>query len=213
MVPAFFLLPVDNRSTCLTSNSQTLHYSPIAAHSVDQNHKLTVAQEAEQQRMVDLVAFFAAKQQAGKNNGQYSTADQARLQALVQGQWDRAAVRGQNLLCFLYGLCEPPVTGGEEGSKRAVFPRGVEAGNSPAGEVHVQPNPAAAYVVVRWHAPRSVERVELRDMDGRILLSRPVTSTIGETTLDTRTLANGVYSVVVYTPGLPDHVQRLIIQH
>ncbi|MCA6365241.1 MAG: T9SS type A sorting domain-containing protein, partial [Bacteroidetes bacterium] len=77
--------------------------------------------------------------------------------------------------------------------------------NSNAGGVHIYPNPASTTVNIRWNEDYRVNRIELTDLTGRIVLAVPAT-TANSLQIDLNTLPQGIYNLQVVTAdGMSTH--------
>ena len=128
----------------------------------------------------------------------------AQLQILIAGKHDRPAVWAQNLLCFHYGLCTPPHTGGKSSTPKA-FPRPENTEGVVEGpQLGLLPNPASVYVAVNYGLKAAADRAYLmvRDLGGREVNMQVLGNTEGQMVLDTRRLPAGVYTVELHNADL-----------
>jgi hypothetical protein len=72
------------------------------------------------------------------------------------------------------------------------------AENSNTGGVNIFPNPASTSINIRWNDDYRVNRIEITDLTGRIVLAAPATN--GNTLqIDLNTLPQGIYNLQVIT--------------
>ena len=138
----------------------------------------------------------------------------AQLQSLIAGKHDRPAVWAQNLLCFHYGLCSPPHTGGKSSTPKA-FPRPENTEGVVEGpQLGLLPNPASVYVAVNYDLKAAADRAYLlvRDLGGREVNMQVLGSAEGQVVIDTRRLPAGVYTVELHNAGQRLLTQKLIVQ-
>jgi hypothetical protein len=177
--------------------------------------KLKERQVAEKDRMLALIGFFRDMDAQGKNAAQLDHNDIGRLEDIIDHQYDRPATWAQNLLCFHYGHCRPPLTGGEGGAA----PRMVHAPT--AGQAAkalpallVRPNPANTWVVFEYRIVEPVKDAYIRitGVDGRELTRIRITSPEDQPVYDTRQVAKGAYTVELVNAGKTVETGKLVVE-
>ncbi|WKZ67648.1 MAG: hypothetical protein QY325_06900 [Flavobacteriales bacterium] len=161
--------------------------------------------------MLNLIDLLDAVHADGRDEGELSPVEQAQLQALVNNQYDRPATWAQNILCFHYGICRAPLTGGseEEGPKARKLPVQEAAA---AASFTLAPNPAR-----NWTSAKLAGRIDegefvLRDALGRIALRQRVVANGMDQVLDLRGLAAGQYTVELQQLGLTLDARKLSVE-
>lgn len=135
------------------------------------------------------------------------------LEGIASRQPSLGASYARNTLCYGYGICNPPVTGGKsQPQMRWVAMPGTEATIRPALIVH--PNPASTWVAFSHELNGKVDRglIRVRDAQGKVVYESAVTSSPGQLIWDTRGSASGAYSVELYNGGKLVDAQRVVIQ-
>jgi hypothetical protein len=151
--------------------------------------------------------------QAERDKWHLNASELAQLQGLRGDHYDRAANWISNLLCYGYGICRPPLTGGSEGapkSRRITHTGAAENGH----EFVTAPNPAENWVTFRYRFSELPDRamVVVRDPIGREVVTMAMNGDRGQLVLDTRELAKGCYTITYTSNGKVDQVDRLIVQ-
>jgi hypothetical protein len=130
--------------------------------------------------------------------------------------YDRPASLISNLLCMVYDNCRPPLTGGEEGGSLKSLPYTP----LPASWVHLQPvlslkpNPANSWVAIDHKIIRPLDNAILliQDLHGRTVFSQRLGQQEGQVVWDTRSIAQGTYTVTVRNGKDQVKSEQLIIQ-
>ncbi|MBL7983638.1 MAG: T9SS type A sorting domain-containing protein [Flavobacteriales bacterium] len=136
------------------------------------------------------------------------------LQALVNGQYDRPAAWAQNLLCFGYGRCRSPRTGGRAGEPRrftATTQRQPEA--LAQQRLWAQPNPASQYTEIFFKLAKDPDAgsVTIYDVSGREVIQFQIGLREGVILWDTRSVEPGTYSVVLYNGSERSAAMRIAV--
>lgn len=137
------------------------------------------------------------------------------LQALVNGQYDRPAAWAQNLLCFGYGRCRPPLTGGRTGEQRRFT---ATTQGQPEKLVQqrlwAQPNPATQYTEIHYrlgHAPVDAW-IFVRDILGQEQQRFKLPVSHGQVLWDTRQIPPGTYTAELMDAGARIFTDRIIVR-
>lgn len=133
------------------------------------HYRLATHEQAERADMLALIAVYRSAATASTDLFHLSTAQRADLATLAEGGVTRAGVWAQNLLCFAYGDCTAPITGGSMPVRSAVA-RPDENGAASADEaLRIYPSPAATWVTFETHLPATTAqpRLVVRDVAGR----------------------------------------------
>jgi hypothetical protein len=173
--------------------------------------RMNARQEAEQQRMLDLIGFVDVLANDERDMSELSGVELAQLEDLTEDAYDRPATWAQNILCFHYGVCRPPLTGGG-GDPKALF-----LGNSQRSKntaLLVYPNPAADFVAIDHDLRNSGvvgdARLIATDISGRIIWSTEINTPQGQRIWDLRSTAPGTYTVSLQVGQRTLASQRLV---
>jgi hypothetical protein len=167
----------------------------------------------ERGRMLQVIALMQAVKASDRSEAELTVAEQNNLAALVEGQLDRPSVWAQNLLCWFYDRCTPPPSGGDDTPKSAKPQRRPLAAEI-LPMLAVQPNPAttwATFTITLDHEPVNA-MVVVRDAQGRIMHQELVMGAEVQLVWDTRTLAQGLYSLELMEDSKRWQTERLIVQ-
>ncbi|MEZ4756332.1 MAG: T9SS type A sorting domain-containing protein [Flavobacteriales bacterium] len=178
---------------------------------ITEEHDLKSKEQSERLRMIELVDLLRMAAADGRNDGQLTSTEQAQLGILANGEYDRPGRWAQNILCFHYGTCLPPLTGGseDEGNKA----RRPSLVNEAAVETFtLTPNPARNWTSARTSLDLQGAHMLVRDASGRMVLQHQWQDTATEALLDLRGLAPGMYSVELSHSGRTLHVQKLSVE-
>jgi len=181
--------------------------------AIPEEHQLKVKEESERWRMLELISFMAGIALDNRTDAELTQGEQAQLTSLIADQYDRSATWAQNLLCFHYGNCKPPMTGGDGRPKSAVRGRQpLLAQDQPL--LAVMPNPAttwATFTVTLTTEPNNAF-VVVRDQQGRLMTQLPVNNASMQLVWDTREVAPGMYTVELVNRGSRMHTEKLIVK-
>ncbi|MBK9146731.1 MAG: T9SS type A sorting domain-containing protein [Flavobacteriales bacterium] len=180
---------------------------------LDEDHRLSAAEETERTRMSSLIADLLNLAQQARDVRQLDAGEIAAWETLIQNQYDRPATWISNMLCFHYGICRSPLTGGESEPK-SLQRDGKDATSTDRRSFKLQPNPASTFVALNYtlKASETSGSVRVIDANGRTLATDKLSGSIGHVVLDTRTWAKGVYAVQCSVSGAIVHAERLVIQ-
>ncbi|MBK8497275.1 MAG: hypothetical protein IPL52_00315 [Flavobacteriales bacterium] len=179
-------------------------------------HRLKEVELAERTRMRAWIAFKEEVHLDGRSELELTSAEVAELEALILDQYDRPATWISNLLCYQYGLCRSPRTGGDDGitpKSLPVRPR-VEVSTPSTATLTLQPNPANAWVAISYDLRKAPVKAELvvRDMLGRTVYQSVLAQQEGQTVWDTRSTPAGPYSVELREQGITLRILQLLVQ-
>jgi len=135
------------------------------------------------------------------------------LMDIASRQPSLGASYARNTLCYGYGICEPPVSGGVMQPKmKWVGLPGTEEAPLPTLMVH--PNPASTWVAFSHALPGKVVQAQFRVMDasGKAVYTSEVKASPGQQIWDTRGSAAGTYVVELYNAGKLVDAQRVVIK-
>lgn len=184
--------------------------------AIPQEHpRLRPGQLTERDRMLAFIAFWEGVAQSGRSEAELDSAEVSQLEGLVNGAYDGPASRAQNILCFHYGKCRAPLTGGGEEAPKAM---GQAAATTEAAmaqpRLSVYPNPATHWAALDYDLLGEPDRamVVVRDAVGRPVDQLTVGSAQGQLVLDTRPLARGLYTVELINAGQVLHTEKLIVE-
>lgn len=179
-------------------------------------HDLKAPAEQERQRMLALIDLLADVRGSGRTVMQLDSTEVASLQAMMGDAYDRPAIRISNLLCFGYGQCRPPLTGGtEDGDPKALPYTPLPADGAIAQAVlSLHPNPASTWVAIDYDLltePTDAVLV-VRDLTGREVFRKALHQHRQQVVWDTRHAAPGSYTVVLLNNGRQLRAEKLVIR-
>lgn len=127
---------------------------------------------------------------------------------------DRAWHRISNIFCFHYGYCRPPLTGGSEAAPKMLAQPLEEDKEDTASTFLLYPNPTRESVTLVYSLDHAVHEgvTLLRDLAGRIVVTKTLQGQQGQITLETVHFAPGLYVVEVRGGGRVLHVEKLVVQ-
>lgn len=166
----------------------------------------------EKQDMLGLIALLANMDANEVSPMQLDPERRMALATIGEGGPTHAGITAQNLLCFGYGECASPVTGG------SMQPRSSSAGPAAPGvapsALTAYPNPASSFVTIEHHvsAGNKDGRLIFRDLTGREIERHKLNASPGQSLWDTRTLAPGMYTIELYNGKQLLGTQRVIIR-
>ncbi|MBL0129661.1 MAG: T9SS type A sorting domain-containing protein [Flavobacteriales bacterium] len=143
-----------------------------------------------------------------------SEAEQDQLELIIADAYDRPATWAQNLLCFHYDRCRAPLTGGDDEG-----PKSLQASNAPQTMtttriMQVVPNPATAWAACTYDLGAEPDGafIIVKDAMGRTVQTTKVGAAKGQIVLDTRSFANGLYTVELLNAGRTLQVEKLMVE-
>ncbi|MCW5897983.1 MAG: T9SS type A sorting domain-containing protein [Flavobacteriales bacterium] len=150
----------------------------------------------------------------GHDRSELDSTEVAQLQALINGKHDRPAVWAQNILCFHYGLCRPPYTGGGNLAPKALPYTPKEVVETPRPTLMLYPNPATIYVTMYYDLKADADhsRMLIRDIGGREVAQRRLGHAEGQVVLDTRRMPPGVYTIELHNAGQRQLTEKLVVR-
>ena len=175
--------------------------------------KLSEKEVSEKDRTKQYIGLVQGWRNAGRSDAELNEGEVTALQALVEGYYVRPAEWAQNLLCFGYGICRAPLSGGD--GRQPVFMRKpVTSTMAPAPLLKFAPNPADAWVAINYRLETTADEAHLivRDANGRELDLIPVAQPEGQAVYDTRRLAPGSYTVELVNAGKHVDAQKLVVR-
>jgi photosystem II stability/assembly factor-like uncharacterized protein len=190
-----------------------------AALTVVQNipteHELRGPAEVEQQRMLNMITFIQDVYATGRDETALTTAEISTLESIVNGEYDRPAAWAQNLLCFGYGHCRTPLTGGDgSGAKRALSVAEVSSQQGTGIALWAQPNPAGDYTTLFYKMTKRPLKGVLVVLDilGREQARFNLPNEEGQVLWDTRSVQPGSYSVELTADGERLKSEQVIVK-
>jgi len=182
--------------------------------ALPEEHHLGSKEESERWRMLGFIDL--AKNIAGDERtlAQLTASEAEELDALVAGQHDRAATWIHNILCFYYGNCRAPLTGGDDVTPKSRKIEAVSEVEPTLPSLEIYPNPAGnwATVNVRFENEPTDAQLVVQDLAGRVLRRLRIGSTKQPLILDCRELAAGAYSVQLLNNASVLRTEKLIIR-
>ncbi|MDX9751984.1 MAG: hypothetical protein RBT71_12965, partial [Flavobacteriales bacterium] len=164
---------------------------------IPEEHRLGADGLAEVQRMQDWIDFLQDVHGSGRTTLQLDSAEVQQLVALAGGAYDRPAAFITNLLCFGYGICRPPSTGGDDGTPKSLPRTELPAvGNLVQALLAIHPNPADAWVAFDYDllVPPDDALLVIRDITGREVYRKVLQEARQQVVWDTRMMAPGTYT-------------------
>lgn len=157
----------------------------------------------EKDRTKQFIGIVQGYRNTGRSSAELDENELTALRNLRDGYFDRPAEWAQNILCFIYGDCRAPRTGGdEEGElKRAGNSLSME-GNTPI-PLAAFPNPADAWTTLQYRLDGMPQEAWLvfRDVTGREVARTQVKQQEGHQVWDTRQVVPGTYMVELSNAG------------
>ncbi|HEY0977715.1 MAG TPA: T9SS type A sorting domain-containing protein, partial [Flavobacteriales bacterium] len=183
-------------------------------NDIPSRHSDIGAPEREEQlRMLELIGFVQGIAASGRSDAELTLAEKDRLESLVSGAQDRPAVWAQNLLCFHYGRCRTPWSGGvmESGEGNSTATPLVNGGALLMG---VFPNPTNGQVTVTLPEMPTAQQVQLRVMDmlGKEVDRHFLKNGQHQFQFDAQGFAAGTYFVELILGDAKVETQKLIVQ-
>jgi hypothetical protein len=201
------------------NTSATLEFAPGATMGIeaaplpDGDGFLLGTREAE-----SMVGFLEALEMLHDEERTVHDLDSSEVASALQamdGKYSRGWNRISNLMCFHYGECRAPLTGGAIKPKMLVTPTPEEEPTVQHGAgFHLYPNPTREEVTLDYTLPETAVQgyVRLRDLAGRELEVHTLNGNEGRLVLDTKAFAPGLYVVEVHSPTRLEYVQTLVVQ-
>ncbi|MBL7963928.1 MAG: hypothetical protein JNM31_08790 [Flavobacteriales bacterium] len=171
--------------------------------------------EVEQQRMLDLITFMSAVYADSRSEMRLDSVEVQGLVALMDGWYDRPAAWISNLLCFGYGICRPPLTGGGAGEPKSLpYTRLPAVGSRTQPILKLHPNPANSWVALDYELPVPPKDAALviRDIMGREVFRLKLNDQVRQVVWDVRTAAPGSYTVTLLNGGEQLRTEKLTIR-
>jgi hypothetical protein len=194
------------------------HFTAATAvvQAIPQEHpRLRPGQLTERDRMLGLIAFWEQVAVSGRSDAELDSAEVVQLEALIGGAYDRPATWAQNVLCFHYGRCRTPMTGGDEQAPKSLAQPAVANVVSPVTHtLRVHPNPAVNWAAIDYDllAEARDAMILVRDVLGRPVEQFTLGGRSSQLVLDTRPLAKGLYTVELLNGGRILQVEKLIVE-
>ena len=183
--------------------------------TIPQEHpKLREKQVSEKQRMEALITFLQGIAATGRGGSELTEQEQDQLEAIVDDAHDRPATWAQNLLCYHYGRCRAPLTGGEDEKPKSLQPDRKPRYLDPMRSMQVVPNPASTWTACNFDLGAAPDGAFLvvKDAMGRTVNTTKVGADKGQIVLDTRTFAKGLYTVELRNAGRTLQVEKLMVE-
>ncbi len=196
---------------------QNGHFTAATAvvQAIPQEHtRLRPKDISEKDRMLAYIAFVQGVHATSRDMSELDSTEVLLLETLINGKHDRPAVWAQNILCFHYGLCRPPYTGGGNLAPKALPYTPKEVVETPRPTLMLYPNPASVYVTVYYDLKADADhsRLLIRDIGGREVAQRRLGHAEGQVVLDTRRMPAGIYTIELLHAGQRLLTEKLIVQ-
>ncbi len=175
--------------------------------------KLREKELTEKTRTKQFISMVRGWRNAGRSDAELQQTDLNALHNIMDGYYDHPANWAQNLLCFGYGDCRAPQSGGkDDGLKAMRKPVNQAAKAEPA--LSVFPNPANTFATLAFDLKGTPNKafLSIRDIAGKEIAQLPVTDAMGQTVWDTRSVAPGAYTIELVNAGVIQSVAKLIVK-
>lgn len=174
--------------------------------------KLREKEISEKDRTKQFIGMVQGWRSAGRSDAELEQSDLDALHSLMDGYYDHPANWAQNLLCFGYGDCRSPLSGGNGGAKARRIP--VEPAEQIIPALSVFPNPANTFATLAFDLKDMPNKafLSIRDLAGKEIAQLPVTDAVGQTVWDTRSVAPGAYTIELVNAGVTLGTVKLIVK-
>ena len=176
-------------------------------------YKLKDGELTEQAHMLALIGLLQGVHAANRTQAELDSVEVAQLQTLVYTGHDRATEWARNLLCFGYGICRAPLTGGNGNTPRSVIAQDDASTPDPVA-LSVYPNPASSYTTLAYDFMAAPDKayLSIRDAVGKEVQRLPIQAAEGQTVWDTRSISPGAYTVELVNGGKTLGTAKLIVK-
>ncbi|MBP6311431.1 MAG: hypothetical protein KA408_04120 [Flavobacteriales bacterium] len=184
------------------------------AQDLDQQYRLNDHEEEERADMIGLIAVYKAANNAAIDLFHLSAGAQSNLQQVAQGRPTHAGVWAQNLLCFAYGECTAPVTGGTITPKALLEqPSTDEIFDTDGITFKAYPNPAQTWITFETILPERVEgaTIDIQDISGRNVGRLTVQLGASQQVWDVRGIKTGTYTAELRIAAKVLGLQRFVV--
>lgn len=132
---------------------------------------------------------------------------------LMNRAYDRPANWISNLLCFNYGRCRAPLTGGDDRAHPKMLQVPSAQTVHPA-QLDIRPNPASSWVAFTYNLQAEPNQAEMivRDAAGREVYRAALQASEQQQLWDTREVASGTYNAVLLNGGRVLCTEKLIVK-
>lgn len=186
------------------------------ATGLSTTYKLNKSDSTERQDALDYINAVKTIRQAGRNLQQLTTTDKASIRAIAQRTTcTRAVTWAQSVLCFGYGECYAPCSGGPGTTRMLLADDEEQIPTSVAApRLLLFPNPTHAQVNVAYALPdeHTTGQLVLYGVDGREIKRQVLGAGSQQAVVDLAGLASGIYQVELQAAGERLAVQRLAIE-
>lgn len=194
---------------------QLADHGPVEALMLDlpNDHELLPSEAAEATRLIAYNSLLATVYADGRTEVELDSTEVAALVDLIDEANDRPAWWAQNLLCFGYGICRSPITGGQ-GQERSLIHGPVGSAMIDEQFLRSYPNPASHWVALdhKFQGPSQSARLLIRDATGREVVTLPLGRSEAQTIWDCRSVQPGAYTVELINDGRTLATATLIIR-
>lgn len=168
----------------------------------------------EQQRMLSFISLLETAAGAGRGAAELSVGEVNQLKALIADQYDRPANWISNLLCLYYDECRAPRTGGNTGGEKNLQGARNNLEEIVRNVIQLAPNPAQTWSTLTYTLIEEPinGKILVKDLFGRVVISKQMNGTQGQVVLDTRQLSKGIYLVECVSNEEMLRSDRLVVQ-
>lgn len=184
--------------------------------SIPVEHKLRTPEALEKDRMLSLIQMLKEFKDNGRSLLEMDSAEVQQATAFIQNAYDRPTSLVSNLLCYGYGICRPPLTGGEVDlmTKHLPYTPLPAQWEHLKPVISIKPNPASNWVEITYdlqiQTPDAM--ILIHDAMGRVVHSEKLKDRQGKLVWDSRSAAAGSYTIVLRNGKENAGSEQLIIQ-
>lgn len=149
----------------------------------------------------------------GRTTMELDASELATFETFARDRFDFPGTWVKNILCFGYDICLPDPAG-REATPKALRPTKPNASAGVESLLRILPNPATVVATLKHDVNDPLDHAFLRvvDASGREVVRIPITTSPGQTLLDTRELSSGLYTVEFFNNNARMATERLVVQ-
>lgn len=176
--------------------------------------KLKEKEISEKDRTKQYISIVQGYRTNGRSEAELNEGELQSLRNLAADTYDQPGEWAQNILCFGYGECRPPRSGGsgERVPKAMRIATAQSEVEKPA--LSAYPNPAGAWanLVYEMKAAPDHAYLAIRDAAGKEVARVPVDRAEGQSVWDTRSVVAGTYTVELLNGGSSLGAIKLVVK-
>ena len=176
--------------------------------------KLKDQEVSEKDRTKQYISIVQGYRTNGRTEAELNEDELTALKNLRDGGYDRPGEWAQNILCFGYGECRPPRTGGDDKGTPKALRSHVEQMAEAAPALSAYPNPAGAWANLAYTLKGTPNHAYLaiRDAEGKEVERVAIDRAEGQSVWDTRSVAPGAYMVEIVNGGASVGSVKLVVK-